>query len=270
MILKSPAKINLFLNIIGKRKDGYHEIQTYFQLINLFDEIHISEISNSGVIFKSNNENINPNDNLCITAANLLSKKIGRNSIKGIEIDLQKNIPIGAGLGGGSSNAASVLLGLNKLWECNLSKKDLISIGKELGADVPVFINGSSAYAKGIGSEIEDFYVQAKFFLLVYPLINVSTNEMYKKFSIGDCITDINLDNMHENIGFNSFEAILCEEYPEINSTLSLMRKHNNGYVSGSGSCLYSIFDKEEDARNARELFPSEYQTYIVHSLNKV
>ena len=145
MILKSPAKINLFLNIIGKRKDGYHDIQPFFQLINLFDEIHISEISSSGVVFKSNNEDIDPNDNLCISAANLLYKKIGRNSTKGIEIDLQKNIPIGAGLGGGSSNAASVLQGLNKLWECNLSKKELISIGKEFGADVPAFINVSSA-----------------------------------------------------------------------------------------------------------------------------
>ena len=90
MILKSPAKINLFLNIISKRKDGYHEIQTYFQLINLFDEIHISEISSSGVIFKSNNEDINPNDNLCVSAASLLYKKIGRNSTKGIEINLEK------------------------------------------------------------------------------------------------------------------------------------------------------------------------------------
>ena len=235
-----------------------------FQLINLFDEIHISEISSSGVIFKSNNEDMNPNDNLCITAANLLSKKLV-GIAKGIEINLEK-YPYRAGLGGEVKCSFSSS-GLNKLWECNFSKKELISIGKELGLTF-LHLLMVPLHAKGIGTEIEDFHVEPKFFLLVYPLINVSTKSMYKKFSIGDCITDINLDNMHENIGFNSFEAILCEEHPEINSTLSLMRKYNNGYVSGSEA----IFDlrQKEDARNARELFPREYQTYIVHSLNKV
>ena len=174
MILKSPAKINLFLNILRKRDDGFHEIQTFFQFINLYDQITISETSSKNIIFTSNNSDIDPKNNLCLKAVEIFQEKIGNNSRKNVEIFLEKNIPIGAGLGGGSSNAASILTGLNQLWACNLSKNDLATMGEKLGADVPAFINGVPAYATGIGSNLQNFSLENKFFLVVYPLINVS------------------------------------------------------------------------------------------------
>jgi len=139
MILKSPAKINLFLNIVKKRNDGYHDIETYFQFVNLYDEITLDIIPGSKIIFSSSNDRISDNDNLCVKAAEILKEYVAISSDLNVSIKLLKNIPIGGGLGGGSSNAASVLLGLNKLWKCNLEKKELLFLGEKLGSDVPVF-----------------------------------------------------------------------------------------------------------------------------------
>ena len=270
MVLNSPAKINLFLNILKKRDDGYHDIQTYFQFIDLYDRITITENSTNDITFKSNNSDIDIEDNLCCKAVKILQEKIGCQKNRGVDIYLEKNIPIGAGLGGGSSNAASILIGLNKLWMCNLSKNELAIMGEKLGADVPAFINGVPAYATGIGTNLRNFSIEKKFFLVVYPLIDISTTKMYQSYLPEDLVKHINIDNMCENIGFNSFEPLLCKEYPEIKETLSIMRENSNGYVSGSGSCLFSIFDNEEDAKKAREFVSKSYQTYIVHSINNI
>jgi 4-diphosphocytidyl-2-C-methyl-D-erythritol kinase len=268
--IKSPAKINLFLNIVNKRKDGFHDIETYFQLINLYDEIHLDYYSGSSIKFFSNNDNLSITDNLCIRAAKLLKDYANLNTNTGATIKLNKNIPIGAGLGGGSSNAASVLLGLNNLWKCKLSEKELFRLGKSLGSDVPVFIGGSSAYGTDTGATLIKHEVEKKFFLIIYPKIEVSSKEMYSKYKIKDCIKHINLDNMHQNIGFNSFEDLLCCEYRQIKELLSLLREHNNGFVSGSGSCVFSIFDDEKKAKQVSEFIPKIYQTYIVHSINRI
>lgn len=267
---KSPAKINLFLNIIDKRDDGYHNIETYFQFINLYDEIHINSISGNVIEFSSNNKSLSASGNLCVKAAEILKDYIKPKNSLNASIKLIKNIPIGAGLGGGSSNAATILLGLNDLWQCNLKKSELISLGKELGSDVPVFINGFSAFGFDTGISLVQHSIEKKFFLVIYPRIHVSSKIMYSKYKIKDCIKHINLDNMHHNIGYNSFEELLCFEHPEIKELLNLLRKNGNGSISGSGSCLFSIFDNEESARNMSKFIPNKYQTYIVHSLNRI
>ena len=268
--LKSPAKINLFLNIINKRKDNYHDIETYFQLINLYDEISLKLIPGNKIKFTSNSNKLSNTDNLCIDAAVLLRNYIRKEKSLNVSIDLQKNIPIGGGLGGGSSNAASILLGLNNLWKCNLSINELSDLGKTLGSDVPVFINGYSAFGKDTGTSLIKHDLEKKYFLIVYPGIEVSSKVMYQNFKINDYINHINLDNMHEYIGFNSFEDLLCSRYHEISDLLGILRKYNNGSVSGSGSCLFSIFDDEESAIKISGCLPKKYQTYVVHSLNTI
>ena len=270
MILKSPAKINLFLNIVKKRNDGYHDIETYFQFVNLYDEITLDIIPGSKIIFSSSNDRISDNDNLCVKAAEILKEYVAISSDLNVSIKLLKNIPIGGGLGGGSSNAASVLLGLNKLWKCNLEKKELLFLGEKLGSDVPVFINGFSAYGEKTGTDLTSFSLEKKYFLIVDPKIHVSSKKMYEKFEIKDCIKHINLDNMHQNIGFNSFESLLCEENPEIEDLLRILRKFGNGSVSGSGGCLFSMFEDEDSAKNISKHIPDKYCTYIVHSLNRI
>ena len=269
MVIKSPAKINLFLNIISKRKDAYHNIETYFQFVNLYDKIILKPISGSTIKFCTNNKSLSVN-NICIKAAELLRSYVSNNAELNVSIELIKNIPIGGGLGGGSSNAASVLLGLNDLWNCNLKKSELIELGAKLGSDVPVFINGFSAYGEGTGTSLTAYRLEKKYFLIVNPKIHVSSKKMYGKYKIKDCIKHINLDNMHDYIGFNSFESLLCDEYPEIKDILDILRTNSNCSVSGSGGCLFSIFDEEIEAKNARELLPKKYQTYIVHSLNNI
>ncbi len=270
MILKSPAKINLFLNIINKRRDCYHDIQTYFQFISLFDIIKLKIIPGSKILFSSNSKFLSENDNLCVKAANLIRKNFKSKEKLSVSIELLKNIPLGGGLGGGSSNAASVLIGLNRLWNCGLKKDDLFNLALELGSDVPFFVNGRSAFGEGVGNLLTDFSLRKKFYLITNPGIHVSSELMYKKYIINDCINSINLNNMHEYIGFNSFESLLCDLYPEIKYLLNILRKNYNGSVSGSGSCLFSIFDTEKDAIYASSVIPDKYKTYIVHSISKI
>jgi len=270
MILNSPAKLNLFLNIVSKRDDGYHNIETYFQFINLYDQITIRKIRGNEIKFSTNSKSLLGKDNLCLKAAFALKDYVKKKSLPAVLIDLKKKIPIGGGLGGGSSNAASVLLGLNKIWDCNLKKNELLKLGSQLGSDVPVFVNGFSAYAEGTGNKFIKYDFEKKYFLIINPGIQVSSKMMYKKFKIKDCIKRINLDNMHQNIGFNSFESLLCENYSEIKKILDILRNYDNGYVSGSGGCIFSIFDTERQAIDSLKNIPKKYQTYIVHSLKKI
>ena len=188
MILNSPAKLNLFLNIVSKRGDGYHNIETYFQFVNLYDQIKIEEIEGNVIKFNTNSEILLGSNNLCLKAALILKDCLKKKSLPAVSINLEKKIPIGGGLGGGSSNAASVLLGLNKIWDCNLKKDELIKLGSKLGSDVPVFINGFSAYAEGTGNKITKYDFEKKYFLIIDPGIHVSSKLMYEKFKIKDCI----------------------------------------------------------------------------------
>lgn len=268
--LKSPAKLNLFLNIVNKRTDGYHDIETYFQLINLYDEISLEIIPGKNIKFLSDNYELNNEKNLCVQAAEILRRYVNKKSDLNSSIVLKKNIPIGGGLGGGSSNAAMVLLGLNDLWNCNLSKDKLNNLGAQLGSDVPLFINGFSAFGIGTGTTLIRHEVSKKIFLVIYPGIEVSSKYMYQNYKTKDRARHINIDNMDQNIGFNSFEDFLCSEHNEIKELLNMLRKYNNGSVSGSGSCVFSIFDDEKTAIEISKLIPKNYQTYIVHSLNTI
>lgn len=270
MILRSPAKINLFLNIIKKRNDSYHNIETYFQFVNLYDEITLDATTGSKINFSSNSDLICDDDNLCVKAAKILKNYVAGGFDYNVSIKLLKNIPIGGGLGGGSSNAASVLLGLNDLWKCDLKKEELLSLGEKLGSDVPVFINGFSAYGENTGNQLTNYSFDKKYFLIVDPGIHVSSKIMYEKYEIKDCIKRINLDNMHQNIGFNSFENLLCKENSEIKDLLQILRRFGNGSVSGSGGCLFSMFDDEDGAKNISKHISDKYRTYIVHSLNRI
>ena len=269
-VLKSPAKINLFLNIIDKRVDNFHNIETYFQLVSLYDYRSLDIIDGTKIEIKSNQKSLANHNNICVKAAELLREDVG---IKlNTSICLIKNIPIGGGLGGGSSNAATVLLGLNDLWKCNLSKKRLLNLGEKLGSDVPLFINGYSAFGEGTGISLTKikYFSKKQYILIINPGIHVSSKIMYSKYIINDCIKRVNLDNMLHHIGFNSFEDLLCKEHPEIKELLDILREQGIGAVSGSGSCIFSVFEDENQAKYVSELVPKKYQTYIVHSLDRI
>ena len=272
VIVKSFAKVNIGLQVRSKRNDQYHNIQTIFQEINLYDSLKVTKI-NKGIDFKSNVSWLkNDDSNLCVKAYKRMSSiyKIG-----GIRINLTKRIPVYAGLGGGSSNAAKVLSCINKLYNLRLSSQNLESVGSRLGADVPFFINGGAQLGEGIGDLLTP--IKHKFnqkFLIVLPNINIETSWAYnnikttldksKKFvNLYDCLKkkEISFENFD-----NDFEKIIIPAYPEIGNLISIIRENNArlSSLSGTGSTVFGIFDDEATAKVAESAIPKRHKTLIV------
>ena len=272
VIVKSFAKLNIGLQVRSKRNDQYHNIQTIFQEIDLYDSLKVTKI-NKGIDFKSNVSWLkNDDSNLCVKAYKIMSSiyKIG-----GIRIDLTKRIPVYAGLGGGSSNAAKVLSCINKLYNLRLSSQNLESIGSRLGADVPFFINGGAQLGEGIGDQLTP--IKHKFnqkFLIVLPNISIETSWAYNKIkttldksknfvNLYDCLKkkEISFENFD-----NDFEKIIIPAYPEIGNLISIIRENNArlSSLSGTGSTVFGIFDDEATAKVAKSAIPKRHKTLIV------
>ena len=272
VIVKSFAKLNIGLQVRSKRNDQYHNIQTIFQEIDLYDSLKVTKI-NKGIDFKSNVSWLkNDDSNLCVKAYKRMSSmyKIG-----GIKIDLTKRIPVYAGLGGGSSNAAKVLSCINKLYNLRLSSQNLESIGSRLGADVPFFINGGAQLGEGIGDQLTP--IKHKFnqkFLIVLPNISIETSWAYNKIkttldksknfvNLYDCLKkkEISFENFD-----NDFEKIIIPAYPEIGDLISIIRENNArlSSLSGTGSTVFGIFDDEATAKVAKSAIPKRHKTLIV------
>ncbi|MFL3008720.1 MAG: 4-(cytidine 5'-diphospho)-2-C-methyl-D-erythritol kinase [Candidatus Neomarinimicrobiota bacterium] len=272
VIVKSFAKLNIGLQVRSKRNDQYHNIQTIFQEVDLYDSLKVTKI-NKGIDFKSNVSWLkNDDSNLCVKAFKRMSSiyKIG-----GIRIDLTKRIPVYAGLGGGSSNAAKVLSCINKLYNLRLSSQNLESIGSRLGADVPFFINGGAQLGEGIGDQLTP--IKHKFnqkFLIVLPNISIETSWAYNKIkttldksknfvNLYDCLKkkEISFENFD-----NDFEKIIIPAYPEIGNLISIIRENNArlSSLSGTGSTVFGIFDDEATAKVAESAIPKRHKTLIV------
>ena len=272
IVVKSFAKVNIGLQVRSKRNDQYHNIQTIFQEINLYDSLKVTKI-NKGIDFKSNVSWLkNDDSNLCVKAYKRMSsiRKIG-----GIRIDLIKRIPVYAGLGGGSSNAAMVLSCINKLYNLRLSSRYLESIGSRLGADVPFFINGGVQLGEGIGDQLTP--IKHKFnqkFLIVLPNIRIDTSWAYSEIktildktknfvNLKDCLKkkEISFENFD-----NDFEKIIIPAYPEIGNLISIIRENKArlSSLSGTGSTVFGIFDDEATAKVAESAIPKRHKTLIV------
>ena len=280
MTLKSFAKINVGLKIRGKREDGYHLIKTVFQEISLYDVIYLGKIQ-GGWKFTSNSDLL-PHDesNLCITT--YLKVKELFPSIGGISIKLEKNIPVGSGLGGGSSNAASVLKGLNEVYSLGLSTKSLLNIALSIGADVPFFIEGGTKLGEGIGEELSvSSLPDIKAVLLVIPPVSISTEWAYGhiKISLPEERTESNFAtaqlpstwNKADTIFENDFESLVFQAYPEIGDIKRRLQDSRALFasLSGSGSTVFGIFEDEQTAQKTRNLFEPSFQTYITYPIIK-
>ena len=278
VLLKSFSKVNIGLKIFNKRADGYHNIHTIFQEIDFYDNIILKK-RNSGCAFTSNVDWLNNNEsNLCVKAWQCLVDRFG---IAGINIELQKNIPPGSGLGGGSSNAACILKGLIQLYNLNISLNNLLKIGSSIGADVPFFIKGGCQIGSGIGDRLVKVDHSIKnTFLLVMPDIHIDTKTTFKKFKK---ILDYNKEKVNfadfiEKDKFlfkffeNDFETIIVPAYPEIGQIKKKLL--NQGAIfsslSGTGSTVYGVFDDEAKAISAESLFKVHYKTCIAHPVKIV
>lgn len=273
VLLKSFSKINIGLKIFNRRADGYHNIHTIFQEIDFYDTIILKK-RNSGCSFISNVDWLsNDESNLCVKAWQCLVERFG---IAGINIELQKNIPPGSGLGGGSSNAACVLKGLTKLYNLDISLNELLKIGSLIGADVPFFIKGGCQIGSGIGDQLVKVGHSIKnTFLLVMPDIHISTKITFKKFKkfLDYNKEKVNFADFIEKDKFlfkffeNDFETIIVPAYPEIGQIKKKLLSYGAVFssLSGTGSTVYGVFDDEAKAISAESLFKVHYKTCIAH-----
>ena len=277
--LKSRAKINLSIDVLGKRQDGYHLVEMIMQTIDLYDLIEINEKDNDQITIKSTSDEI-PLDcnNLVYKAANLIKKTFNIN--KGVEIHIKKNIPVAAGMAGGSSNAAAVLVGLNKLWNLNLSNQQLEKIGLKLGADVPFCINGGAVLASGIGEELTPIKGLTKdvCILVCKPDLFVSTKEVYEcidskdidkrpnnKFLI-ECLKNEDTRQLAENM-FNVLEGVTMDKHPVIQQIKDIMTNNRalGAMMSGSGPTVFGLYENREDAVKCKAILEKQFkQTFVV------
>ena len=277
--LKSRAKINLSIDVLGKRQDGYHLVEMIMQTIDLYDLIEINEKDNDQITIKSTSDEI-PLDcnNLVYKAANLIKKTFNIN--KGVEIHIKKNIPVAAGMAGGSSNAAAVLVGLNKLWNLNLSNQQLEKIGLKLGAVVPFCINGGAVLALGIGEELTPIKGLTKdvCILVCKPDLFVSTKEVYEcidskdidkrpnnKFLI-ECLKNEDTRQLAENM-FNVLEGVTMDKHPVIQQIKDIMTNNRalGAMMSGSGPTVFGLYENREDAVKCKAILEKQFkQTFIV------
>ena len=272
MTYLSPAKVNLFLHITSKRNDGYHNLQTIFQLLDYGDEIEFNKRNDGQINRIYGNEEISPDADLIIQSALKMQKLAPSNS--GVDIGVTKKIPLGGGLGGGSSNAATTLIALNKLWNLGLQKKELISIGKKIGADVPVFIDGRSSWAEGIGEIISPINLPEYFYLVVSIKKHISTQEIFRHKALTMTplqrkITDFSLvSNPHNDCLDAAIE--LESEIKDALMHLNLTENHiDQARMTGSGSCVFVAFENENDALIAKDELPSKWLGFVAKAINQ-
>lgn len=265
---KSYAKINLFLNIINRRQDGYHNLQTWMQFIDLKDYLYFKSNKKKEIIIKSNlSISESPKQNLIYQAVESIRAFTGKQW--GIEIFVKKKIPIGAGLGGGSSNAATTLMTLNELWKCNLSRKNLMKIGKKIGADVPFFIFGKAAWAEKIGDKLFSKPYDEKYLLLIKPKFKISTTHLFQKIDINFYSKSINKNSVNEPGDLkNIFQPIIKKKYPILEEIFDCLPNKKDLKLTGTGSCFYILSKNLEKLKENQKNLVKEVDSWIVKTLN--
>lgn len=265
----APAKLNLFLHVVGRRPDGYHLLQTVFRLIDFSDQLSF-KLRTDGIIKLHNPiAGVPEHKDLCVRAATLLKQTT--NTQQGIDIFLQKQIPMGGGLGGGSSDAATTLLALNHLWELNLSKDHLLELGLQLGADVPIFIFGQNAFAEGVGEKLTDIELPPAWYLVLVPSVQVSTAEVFASKELTRNTLPIKIPPFSVWQGHNDLELVVCQTYPEVARCLEWLKQLENTTIaamSGSGACVFAEFETGSAAQSAFEQIPGNMKGFVAKGLD--
>ena len=261
--LLSPAKLNLFLHITGRRPYGYHELQTLFQLLDWGDQLSFTPNHSGAITLESNGTDIRPADNLIVRAAHLLQQ-----GSLGVHIALQKHIPTGAGLGGGSSNAATTLLALNHLWDLQLPQAQLQALGTRLGADVPVFVGARTAWAEGIGEILTPIELPEHWYLILVPYCHVSTAEIFSHRQLTRNSIPIKMATFFEGDSRNDCQQLVRRLYPAVDKALKVLDKFGEARLTGTGACAFISFDNAALARKARDQLPGEWTSILARGVN--
>jgi len=263
----APAKLNLFLHVVGRRSDGYHLLQTVFRLIDCCDRLRYSPRPSPNVSLAQPLPGVDEGDELCVRAARLLQRETGCR--RGVEISIRKRIPMGGGLGGGSSDAATTLIALNRLWNLGLSRRRLADLGIALGADVPFFLRGENAFGEGIGEQLEPVILAPAWYVLLVPPVAVPTREIFAAPELTRDTKSIKISSFSEGFGHNDLEPVVCRRYPAVATHLAWLKAFGDARMSGSGACVFAEFPTEVQARTVVSGLPSEMRGFAARGLDE-
>ena len=270
LIYSAPAKLNLFLHVVGRRSDGYHLLQTVFRFLDFSDQVSLTIRDDNKIQLNTPILGVPAEKNLCVQAARLLQKESGTSL--GVEISLEKFIPMGGGLGGGSSDAATTLLALNRLWDLNWSREELMGLGLNLGADVPVFIFGENAFAEGIGEKLKPIKLLPAWYLVLTPPVHVSTADIFASKELTRNTIPVKIPPFSVGLGHNDLESVVCLAYPQVARHLEWLRQLNRTTMvamTGSGACVFAEFITESAARMALASVPLGMSGFVVQGLDR-
>ena len=261
----SPAKLNLFLHITGRYENGYHRLQTLFQILDVGDRLAFDISDNKKIALASSLAGVADEDNLILKAARLLAQHC--NIKQGVTIHLDKQLPMGGGIGGGSSNAATTLVALNHLWNCQLSDAELAAIGLALGADVPVFIHGQTAFAEGVGEKFAPVSLPENWYLVVNPGVQVSTPEIFSQPDLPRSTAPIAWDSYHFETTGNDCQQIVCKRHPEVAKLLQWLIHYAPSRMTGTGACVFATFSNQQEARNVLAKLPADWTGFVAKGM---
>lgn len=268
----APAKLNLFLYITGRRPDGYHNLQTLFQFLDHGDTLEITPDNSDSITLLTPLAGVADEENLIVRAAQALKQAAAARGTlpanAGAQIALEKRLPMGGGLGGGSSDAATVLVALNHLWQTQLSVDELATLGVALGADVPVFVRGHAAFAEGVGEQIQPAEPEEKWYLVAHPGVSIATPDLFRDPELTRNSPIRTLDELLQRPFHNDCEAVARKRFREVDALLSWLLEYAPSRLTGTGACVFAEFNTESDARQMLELAPKWICGFVARGLN--
>lgn len=263
----APAKLNLFLHIVGRRADGYHLLQTIFQFLDYGDTLYFEPVPEDIIEISPALPHVPFEDNIIFKAANALKNQY--NISTGVKIRLEKRLPMGGGLGGGSSDAATTLLALNQIWGIQLDKPTLIKIGLNLGADVPVFIFGQTAWAEGVGEKLSAVQMPEKWYLTLFPGVKIDTATIFSSSELTRDKDTIKIRDFLPDATENVCQPVVETRYPEVKEAIHWLNQYGEARLTGTGACIFAAFNSEQAARNVASKVPDKWQHFVAKGLAK-
>ncbi len=262
----APAKLNLFLHVVGRRADGYHLLQTVFRFIDRADSLRFAPRDDGAIALATPTPGVAPDADLTVRAARLLQQ--AANCRQGATIHLAKRLPMGGGLGGGSSDAATVLLALNHLWQTGLTRRELEKLGLTLGADVPVFVHGRNTFAEGVGEAFSDVDLPAACYLVLHPAVNVPTAAIFGAAELKRDTPVISPADWRHDQGRNDLEAVACARFPAVAEHLAWLRQFApQALMTGSGACVFAGFPTRAEAEAVFSRLPAQMTGWVAAGL---
>ncbi|MCG6900278.1 MAG: 4-(cytidine 5'-diphospho)-2-C-methyl-D-erythritol kinase [Gammaproteobacteria bacterium] len=263
----APAKLNLLLHVVGRRADGYHELQTLFQFLTLSDWLYFDVHQQAGVALAGQPAGVPASADLCVRAAALLLETTHRNA--GVTIYNDKRLPVGGGLGGGSSDAATTLLVLNRLWSLGLSPDELARLGLSLGADVPVFIHGQAAWAEGIGEKLTPVTPPEAWYFVLVPPVSISTAVIFSDPGLTRDTPRTKIPDLLQGTGHNDCEAVVRRRYPQVAAAIDWLSAFAPARLTGTGGCVFAAFETQAAAQAVAAQLPADWSGFVARGVNR-